>query len=197
MRKIFFILAIALIFLTAPIVSACLSTTDDYAVEVLLNSPNTDYNLALLNSAENINHQDTNLIAQSEYSSNLSLVLSEGVKICDQSFCSKSLSIRLQLPVKMVQKQISYLLFISDSAPGQLNISRDSLSYPGWDIECDNIENPQQCEFKENGITLYVNPIANSTKSEIMIELTDSLSNSCSMHREMHIQPDWKILYKQ
>ena len=170
MKNLYFFCLILLFSITSvfSVFALCINTADNYAVEVLLNNPDIDYNLNLFNSAQNVIIKNNQYILRAEYDSNLALVLE---KI---SLPLSGLLIRLQLPVKSEEKNLPYLKFSSTAARGIINVSGES--YNGWSISCIKGNPPAQCEFDKEKTSILVSSIS-LNKYEITIETREELKN--------------------
>ncbi len=148
----------------------CTKSTDDYGVEVVLNKPEIDYNLNLLNTAENVNINNREYILKSTYSPSLALILrQESDLTCGES---SGLSVRLQIPVKAEEKILPYYSFILTSIKGKLNISDGT--YNGWRMSCIQGNPMPQCEFRK-GETKLVASSVSAGKYDISIETYENL----------------------
>jgi len=173
MIKIIFF--IALIFFSLlfvhPVFSICLNSVDDYASEVILNKPETSYNLYMLMNAKNIIKEGDKYILQSAYNQNLAVILEKQTELTS---VASQLSIRLQLPVKIAEKQISYFKFSTTLSNVKLNIS--DKEYDGWEINCLEGFPIPQCEFKKDKTSIVVS-LVSSNKYDIFIETNEQLSD--------------------
>lgn len=176
MRQIIFFIALicfSLLFISQ-VSSICLTSTDDYASEVILNKPGTSYNLNMLINAKNIIKEGDKYILQSVYNQSLAVILE---KQADLISGASALSIRLQLPLKIVKKQIPYFKFSTTLSNVKLNMS--DKEYDGWKINCLEGFPTPQCEFTKDKTSILVS-LVSSSKYDISIETNEQLSD-CGM----------------
>ena len=125
---------LAIIFLALPAASAasCLTSSEEYSVEVVV--PNYDFSSAML-LAERI---DGNYIKPSEYSPNNILTILKETEL------PNGLSVRLQLPTEIKEIEEPYIKILSSSAKGQLP-AQPAQVIAGWRASCGD----QSCLFKK------------------------------------------------
>jgi len=175
MKRLLFI-TLALIFICSPSVFAtCSNSLDSFATEVIINKPDTTYNVNILGNIKNVENVDGKYIMQSSYDPSLALVLEDQSGLTTGK--TSGLSVRLQIPVKAEEKQFPYLKLISSINKGKLNVS--SSYYNGWDISCMKGIPTPQCEFKKEQTTLLVS-LVSPNRYEVILENTDDLKKCSS-----------------
>lgn len=169
--RTFIFFVIILLFSLPYVMSDCVTQTDNYAAEVVLNKPGIDYNLNSLNNAKGIIIKDNEYILQSVYNPSLAVILEKQSRLS----CGKDsgLSVRLQSPVKLVERNLPYLGFIL-STTGTLNVSENTGN--GWKISCVQGNPIPQCNFVK-GKTKIAISLASPNKCEIKIETNEELKN--------------------
>lgn len=170
MRNFFCLVSFLFLFsiLLSNVSAICINSADNYAAEVLLSTPKASYNFDSLDSAKNIIIDNNRYVLQSEYHSNLALILEE------QTSPISGLSIRLQIPVKSKEENLPYLKFSSTSAKGTLNISGE-IFHDGWKISCIQGISPAQCEFVKGKTEILA--LLSSKKYEISIGTREELKD--------------------
>ena len=133
--------------------ASCLKSSDDYAVEVVLNKPETEYNLNYLSNAKNVILREGRYTFLSHYSNELMVVISE----VDGSVSGgqAGLSIRLQMPTISSRESVHVLDIISKSIRGRIiteNVSQSS--YNGWLIDCTDERVISECKFINDGMAM-------------------------------------------
>lgn len=144
----------------------CVNNADNYASEVLLNSPEVSYNLKIFNSARNILIQGNQYILASQYSPNLALILEE------QSSPLSGLSVRLQIPVKSEEPTLPFVKFVATSSR-TLNFSEGN--YNNWRISCTQDNPVSQCEFIKDGNTILASLV--SGRYDLTFELRGNFTD--------------------
>ena len=152
---------LAIIFLALPAASAasCLTSSEEYSVEVVV--PNYDFSSAML-LAERI---DGNYIKPSEYNPNSILTILKETEL------PNGLSVRLQLPTEIKEIEEPYIKILSSSAKGQLP-AQPAQVIAGWRASCGD----QSCLFKKDNLALTV---TRASDPEVTIEIS-RLLNACS-----------------
>jgi hypothetical protein len=193
MKKLFLLFIITvLIAIPASVFGLASLTSDDYAVEVVLNKPGIEYNLASFNNANNVAVRDNGFILQSKYSPNLGTILEEiNGLACSQT---SGLSIRLQIPVKMQEENVPYFKFVSTSIKGALNWT-DEKSYNGWEVSCISGNPVPECVFTKQETTITVSRVA-SNRYEATIETTKKLGSCTSCDGKCIISQEPKCIDK-
>lgn len=150
---------------------ACIRPIDNYATEVILNRPDITYNLNPLRNADNVIIKDNQHIFLSHYSSQLSVILSEKSEKSDFA-----LSVKLQAPVKLLNKRIPYLI-ISSTLNKKIDTDTIINNVHGWIRECE--EKTKKCSFKKENISVTFKD-ANNEKTSVSVEIEDLEIPSCS-----------------
>ena len=123
--------------------NTCLTSSDEYAVEVIVNN----YNAAELSKFSQI--VDRKYLFISQYNPNLIVVAEENVN-------PRGLSIRLQIPTEKKEIKQPYLKILSNYASGTL---RKEVTSPffGWAIVCGE----NTCNFAKNDINIKAMQLKN------------------------------------
>jgi len=163
--KILLPLLLALTFLALPAVSAasCLTSSEEYAVEVVV--PNYDLSSAML-LAERI---EGNYIKLSEYSPNNILVLLKETEL------PTGLSVRLQIPTEIKEVEEPYIKILSSSAKGQLP-AQVAQVIAGWRASCGD----QSCLFNKDNLALTATRTSGPELTLEISRLLNTCSESCS-----------------
>ncbi|MBM3234568.1 hypothetical protein FJZ19_05760 [Candidatus Pacearchaeota archaeon] len=165
MKQFIFFIAIisfSLLFVY-PVSSVCINSADDYASEIVLNKTKINYNYYNLANAKNIIKEGDKYILQSAYSQNLAVILEKD---------NSDLSVRIQMPVKIVKKQIPYFKFSTTLSNIKINISEKE--YNGWKINCLSGIPIPQCEFDKDKTSITLS-LVSSNKYDVNIEINDEL----------------------
>jgi len=144
-------------------------TNNNYAVEVVLNKPGTNYNLYNMGNLEDITIKDNKYITSSEYNPNLASILFYEHALTSGK--QEGLSVRLQLPTKIQETNLPYLKFISTIIKKEINISDEF--YNNWEITCSTNE----YLLKKQRTTISIIKISKD-RYEITIETYDNLAKT-------------------
>lgn len=125
MKKIFLIL-IFLLFIQN--IYACQTTSDNNAVEVLLNKEDIKFDLSSLRSGENIIMNGNQYILQSNLDK-AALIIQKS------SLCEKCISVRIQVPVETTTEKIPYFSFTSSLLGTVFDFNKENLFYKDWNIQ--------------------------------------------------------------
>lgn len=159
-------LLLVFIFLVMPFASAaesCLTSSEEYAVEVVV--PNYDFSKAIRLT----DRVEGNNVKTSEYSANALLTIIKETELPD------GLSIRLQLPTEIDEVEQPYIKILSTSAKGQLP-AQPAQTIANWRASCGE----QACTFVKGDLSLTA---ARSENPEVTLEISRQLnvcSESCS-----------------
>ncbi|MEK6820434.1 MAG: hypothetical protein AABX71_01865 [Nanoarchaeota archaeon] len=165
MKKTLFT-AIVLSLLCLPLTAACVNPTDSFASEVVLNKPETYYNLGRFLKAENFLYEDGRYIFQSQYNKNLATILSEISSPVCKTNC---LSVRLQIPLDEAEFKSYYLSVISSVVGKEISLKEETDNYKGWSI----ISGKTSLELKKNQINILISSL--DRRSDIIIEINEKL----------------------
>lgn len=150
------------IFLLLPFASAaesCLTSSEEYAVEVVV--PNYDFSTAIRLT----DRVEGNNVKPSEYSENSLLTIIKETELPD------GLSIRVQLPTEIKEVEQPYIKILSSSAQGQLP-AQPAQTIASWSTSCGE----QSCTFMKGDLSLTA---ARSADPEVTLEISRQL-NTCS-----------------
>lgn len=151
----------------------CISSSDDYASEVVLNKPEVEYNLNYLANAKNVIFRDNKYTYVSHYNNNLLVIISE---IKDDNYQKSGLSVKIQMPTISSKENVHVLNLISKSSRGKIipeNVT--GATYDGWNIGCSNERIISECKFSREGVVLT----ASLNEDSYDIELEVSNSQAC------------------
>jgi hypothetical protein len=151
------ILTISLIFMINLSYAECISSLDDYAIEVLLNKEDISHNISLLKNAENVNYINGEYLLQSASSPDMAVVIKE----VSEPFCKDCISLKIQIPVNRTTKEISYLEFSSTIKNKNMNILQD---ISDWSYNCLG----SSCSFYKNNTIISID---NSVKNISIINV--------------------------
>ena len=127
--------------LIVPLVKACMTPADAYAVEVVLNKPGIESELRRLEIAHNVLKEDSTFIFRSHYDEGLYVMVWNA---------SDGLHVRVQIPVEWREVNVSLASFNTS-----LVITKDALEKlkaEGWKITGEDT-------FKREGITIRVSSV--------------------------------------
>ncbi|HLD37390.1 MAG TPA: hypothetical protein VJA86_02280 [Candidatus Nanoarchaeia archaeon] len=134
--------------LGAPI--QCRLTAENYAVEVFLNKDYVEYNLGSMNSSDSVLKLDNSYIFKSFYGNNLYTILSEQAAP-GGSDAERFLSVKLQLPVKKEERNVSYLRITSFKKFENADLSAE---LRGWAKVCS--KELDSCTFEKGKISITI-----------------------------------------
>ena len=165
---IFLISIISLIFITNIVYADCITSLDDYAVEVLLNKKDIQSNIDLLKNAENVNYINNNFIIQSSSSPNMAIILNK----VSEPFCQDCISLRVQIPVNRTKKEVPYIEFSTTINNKNINITG---GIENWSYNC----LLSSCIFYKDSIIVETdNSVPNKTRINIEI-MEDNKGGYC------------------
>ncbi|ASJ08130.1 hypothetical protein A3L11_02360 [Thermococcus siculi] len=137
-------LAILLIFAITPIVNACMSPADSYAVEVVLNKPGVAYDVGRLDQAQNVAFEDGTYLYRSHHDPRLYVMVWNA---------SDGPHVRVQIPVEWREESVSV---------ASLNVSiivtnetLKKLRSDGWNVV-------NNATFERNGVKIALSPVKGS-----------------------------------
>jgi hypothetical protein len=165
MKKISFLLFLGLIFISSINLSfSCLTSSDDYAVEVLIPSFIADYNLANLKP---LNPEISNnaYFFNSQYSGLLTIINQE----------DNSLSIKLQIPTQKKERTVPYFKLISQLSTKTI---LNNITLNNWVFECSS--DYSSCEFSQPGLIISTQMLS-ADKYRIEIESQGIDLESCNL----------------
>ncbi len=142
---------------------SCLTSSEEYAVEVVV--PNYDFSKAIRLT----DRVEGNNIKPSEYSENTLLTIIKETELPD------GLSIRLQLPTEIDEVEQPYIKILSSSAQGQLP-AQPAQTIASWSTSCGE----RSCTFVKGDLSLTA---TRSENPEVTLEISRQLnvcSESCS-----------------
>ncbi|MCH7568048.1 MAG: hypothetical protein IIA87_01370 [Nanoarchaeota archaeon] len=146
-------------------VSSCLTSSEDYAAEVVLNSYNL-FNLRKIVSSEN-----NKFILPTQYDPKILTIIQE-------TDFPQGLSVRLQIPTEATEIKKPHLKLVSASASGTLKENLlPSFTFNKWKISCQENE----CKLEKDEFIINIKKIANN--QEVTLEINKELkqcSDSCS-----------------
>lgn len=167
MKKNVFFVIFALFLINLSFLTSAAVSNDDYAVEVVLNKPDTSYNIKNLIKQENLKIINNKYVIPSSYNQKLAAIIYEDYESGYGN--SASLSVRLQLPTKNADIILPYLKIISTPPKSNLNMTEETF-YNGWNIQCTT----GQCTLEKQRTQISITKIAED-RSEIIIETEDNL----------------------
>lgn len=139
MRRVMAFLVL-LMFMVTPLVRACMSPADAYAVEVVLNKPGINYNLWRFDAAHNVLSTNGTFIFRSHYDKRLYVLVWNA---------SDGLHVRVGIPIERKSQTVSVAslnvsLLITEGALGKLRAE-------GWNITGNKT-------FERNGVRISLSP---------------------------------------
>ncbi len=154
--------------------ASCVSSSDDYAIEAVLNKPETEYNLNYLSNAKNVILREGRYTFLSHYSSNLMVIISE----VDGSVSGgqAGLSVRLQMPTISSRENVHILNIISRSVKGRIipgNVSQSS--YNEWLIDCSDDRAVSECKFIRDGMNIRA--YIDSGQYDVELEINEGVKS--------------------
>lgn len=156
----------------------CVKSSDDYASEMVLNKPGTEYNLNYLSNAQKVILRDNRYTYESHYNKNLLVIISE-VKEDEQE--APGLSIKIQMPTIAHKENVHILDLVSKSVKGKIipeNVS--SSSYKEWSVGCTNERIISECKFLREGVAVIARLNDGSYNVELEISNSGACQASCS-----------------
>lgn len=140
-------------------------SNDNYAVEVLLNKPGTEFYFFNLDKLDSLVVQNNKYLSPSQYSQNLEAIFSQ-----ENFEGSTKLSLRLQLPTENSEINIPFINFIS--LIDNTKLSEHADFHQGWEISCTS----QACKLNKQETELT---IAQDSKNRynILIESNELTSS--------------------
>ncbi len=152
------------------LVSAVTLSNDDYAVEAVLNKPGTIYYSHNIDNIENLIIYNNKYTSLSQYSQEIAAIFNQESSLTSGG--SSGLSVRLQLPTKISEVEISFINFAAlINNQEAFNLREDF--YLGWKITCTN----KKCNLDNQGTGVIITQISKN-EYNILIESSKELVSS-------------------
>ncbi len=143
----------------------CSSSSDDYAVEVLINKPETNFNLDVLSDAINISIIEDSYVYRSRIDSNVYVILNPSEE-------DNGVLARFQLPTKLVNDKIEKVEIFSDAV---ISMPFENLLLSSAGFTCRG----KSCSLKLPNVSVSLNELAN-THYSVDVSLYNLKEQYCS-----------------
>lgn len=164
--KMKYIMPAIILLLLSSSAAACVSPTDSFSSEVLLNKAGINYDLTDIKTSKNVTLQEGAVIYRSHYNPEVAVVLAEA-----NTEYQKGLSIRLQVPTRFVN--ISYPQIRIELEPEkELSLNEDLLESLGYEIKGRLLEGKIKAELKKGNIGIAVWSIKTDSELHSGIHIT-------------------------